>query len=70
MPDRVDRFFKNRVSATGHCILETNEVLLPAILFFGCAGSLCLAYAVMFDPDAVNTASRLNLLSINPDKWT
>jgi len=38
MPDRVDRFFKNRVSATGHCILEIDEVLLPAILFFWVCG--------------------------------
>jgi hypothetical protein len=34
-----------------------------------CASLVWLAYEVMFDSDSVNIASRLAVLSIDPEKW-
>ena len=67
------RFAKNFGAALLECPLEAAELIPYALivltLAFGLylvAGKLC---HLMFDPNAVDVASRLNLLSIDPDRW-
>jgi hypothetical protein len=67
--ERISRFFKNFIAAAGHCLWEADEVVVPVIAAVACASLFWLAYEVIFDSDSVNVASRLALLSIDPDKW-
>lgn len=54
-------------------LLEVGELLLylvvPVVLIFGLYLVASMAYHLMFDPNAVDVSSRLDLLSIDPDKW-
>jgi hypothetical protein len=54
-------------------LLEVGELLLylvvPVILIFGFYLVAGMIYHLMFDPNAMDVASRLDLLSIDPDKW-
>jgi len=54
-------------------LLEAGELLLyllvPVVLIFGLYLVVGMVYHLMFDPNAVDVASRLDLLSIDPDKW-
>jgi len=67
--ERISRFCKNFCCAAGHCLWEADEVWVPVIAAVACASLFWFAYEVMFDPDSVEVASRLAVLSINPDKW-
>jgi hypothetical protein len=73
-PDRGRRFAKNLGEVLLECLFET-EILFPyalLLLFLGFGVYLVagMTYHLMFDPNAVDVASRLDLLSIDPDKWT
>src|SRR5579864_770052 len=52
--------------------LEVGELLLyllvPVVLIFGLYLVAGMVYHLMFDPNAVDVASRLDMLSIDPDK--
>ena len=54
-------------------LLEVGELLLyllvPVVLIFGLYLVAGMVYHLMFDPNAVDVASRLEMLSIDPDKW-
>jgi hypothetical protein len=72
-PERERQLSDNFVEALFECLLEAVE-LIP----LGCAALLFIAalcvvgvmvYQLMFDPNAVDVASRLDTLSINPNKW-
>lgn len=39
------------------------------VIIFGLYLVAGMVYHLMFDPNAVDVASRLDLLSIDPDKW-
>ena len=71
--EREQRFARNFRAALFESLLEVTE-LIPyavALMFVGfgmyVVGSMI--YHLMFDPNAVDVASRLDALSINPDKW-
>lgn len=70
--ERIEQFFKNLVSALGHCIAEDIEVLETAIPALICLGLLWLigmaVYDFILDPHVI-TAATLDALSINPEKW-
>ena len=59
------------------CLFETEElflyVIVPVVCAFVCIVASYMigtvAYQLMFDPNAVDVASRLDLLSIDPEKW-
>jgi hypothetical protein len=68
MPERIGRFIRNFVTAAGHCILEDDEVLVPAILAMACAGMFLLFYHIIFDPDSADLRSAA-ILSISPKIW-
>jgi hypothetical protein len=72
--DRGRRFAKRLGEALLNCLFETEELfpyaLLLLFLGFGFYLVAGMAYHLMFDPNAVNVATRLDLLSIDPDKWT
>jgi hypothetical protein len=67
--EQISRFFKDFVAAAGNCLWEADEVFVPVLAVVACASLFWLAYELMFDPDSVNIASRLAVLSIDPDKW-
>jgi hypothetical protein len=54
-------------------LLEVGELflylLVPVVLIFGLCLVAGMVYHLMVDPNAVDVASRLDLLSIDPDKW-
>jgi hypothetical protein len=54
-------------------LLEAGELflylLVPVVLLFGLYLVAGMVYHLMVDPNAVDVASRLDLLSIDPDKW-
>jgi hypothetical protein len=71
--ERERQFSDNFVEALFECLPEAVE-LIP----LGCAALLCIAalcavgvivYQLMFDPNAMDVASRLDTLSIDPNKW-
>jgi hypothetical protein len=70
--ERIERFFKNLMSALGHCIIEDPEVVSTAILALACVGVFWLigmaVYDLILDPH-VTTVAALDSLSIDPDKW-
>lgn len=67
------RFAKNFVKALLECSLEVEDFLPYAVLFLVVGFGLYLVAGMidhlMFDPSASDVASRLDLLSIDPDKW-
>jgi hypothetical protein len=69
--ERIEQFFKNLVSALGHCVFEDAEVLGVVIPALVCVGILWLigvaVYDFIFDPH-VTIAAALDALSIDPDK--
>ena len=64
---------RNFGAALIECLLEAVELIPFACVALLCVAALCLAgtmvYYLMFDPNAVDVASRLEALSINSDKW-
>ena len=75
------RFARNFATALGHCMLEDGELMGlamgTAIVVLVCVGVLLLfftalqiSYELVFEPNAVNVASRLAQLSIDPSNWT
>ena len=69
-PEGVDRFFRSVAAALGQCVVEDLECLGPVVVSLACLATVFLAYELIFDPNAVDVANRLDALSINPDKWT
>jgi hypothetical protein len=74
--EREGRFVKNFGAALAECLLEASEPIPYALVFVlicFCAFGVYLvgnmAYYLMFDPNAVDVASRLDALSIDPEKW-
>ena len=74
--EREGRFVKNFGAALAECLLEALELIpyaLVLLLTCFCALGVYLianmAYHLMFDPNAVDVASRLDALSIDPEKW-
>jgi hypothetical protein len=74
--ERAQGLYKNFASALGRCFAEEPDVLEPVLLCLAgvaCVGVIylfgILIYDFLFDPNAVNVASRLDSISINPDKW-
>ena len=55
------------------CLLEAGELIPYAVVLalFGFAACLVagMVYHLVFDPNGVDVATRLDLLSIHPDKW-
>jgi hypothetical protein len=72
-PEREGNFAKNFQHALFECLFEAVELIPCAfVLFIFGLGVLLLGsmvYHLMFDPNAVDVASRLETLSIDPDKW-
>ncbi len=71
--DRRERLAKSFGAALFECLLEAWE-LIPVV----CLALLCLipvyfvgvvVHDLMFDPNAVDVTSRLEMISIDPDKW-
>ena len=74
------RFVENFGAALFECLLEVGELgeLIPYALIlvfflflFGFGAYLVgtMVYHLIFDPNAVDVASRLDALSIDPDRW-
>ena len=59
-------FFDGSVVEVGELFLC---LLVPLILTFGLYLVAGMVYHLMVDPNAVDVASRLDLLSIDPEKW-
>jgi hypothetical protein len=83
-PARRKRLAKSSGSAPLECLFEAGTALLECLpeaaelvpvvcVALLCVFALCLVGAVVyhltFDPNAVDVASRLDMLSINPEKW-
>ena len=72
-PEQARRFAKAFGKALLECLLEAWELIPYALVLaaFGFAVVLVagMVYHLMFDPNAVNVAARLDLLSVDPDKW-
>jgi hypothetical protein len=74
--ERQERLARSFVAALSECVLEEWELIAPACMALLCLG-FCLfvycfgvaVYQLMFDPNAVDVASRLDMLSIDPHKW-
>lgn len=62
----VDGFFESGVVEMGQLFLC---LLVPLVLMFGLYLVAGMVYHLLVDPNAVDVASRLDLLSIDPDKW-
>jgi hypothetical protein len=71
--EKERRVVKGLVAALFECLLEAGELIPVA-----CAALLFVAaivvvgdmvYQLMFDPNAVDVAARLDMLSIDPNKW-
>jgi hypothetical protein len=76
MGDRIERFLKRLVGVVGRCVVEDLEALEPAVLILLCIAVVfcicCFGVVIhdfIFDPDSTDVATRLNQLSIDPDKW-
>ena len=73
MAERKGRFENIFVEALLECTFEVEDVFLyvviPLILVFGVVLLAVVIYHWMFDLNAVDLASRSDLLSIDPDKW-
>jgi hypothetical protein len=71
-PERQERLAKAFGEALLEVLFEAGELIPPAIAALLCVAALCLVgtmvYHLMFDPNAVDVASRLDTLSIDPDK--
>jgi len=71
--ERARRLAKNFVAALFECLPETAELvpLVCAALVFAAGLAIVgdMVYQLMFDPNAVDVASRLDALSIDPSKW-
>jgi hypothetical protein len=72
-PERPRRLAKNSAAALFECLLEAVElipVVCAALVGFA---ALCVVGDMlnhwMFDPNAVDVATRLDMLSIDPNKW-
>jgi len=72
-PEPEGRLGRNFGAALFECLLEALELVPLALTAFACIFALCLVgdmvYQLMFDPNAVEMASRLDTLSIDPNKW-
>jgi hypothetical protein len=72
-PVQKANFAKNLAEALLECLLEAGELIPYAVVLalFGFAAYLVagMVYHLMFDPNGVDVATRLDLLSIDPDKW-
>ena len=55
------------------CLFETEELfpyaLALVIIGLGLYFVAGMVYRLVYDPDGVNVASRLDVLSIDPEKW-
>jgi hypothetical protein len=75
-PGQRERLAKSFGAALLECLLEATDLIPVAcavllclgFCLFVCAAGVAL-YHLMFDPNAIDVASRLDLLSIDPDKW-
>jgi len=69
---RIEWFYKNLLSALGHCFREEPEASVHFVPALVCVGIVWLAgvavSSLIFDPH-VTTAAALDSLSVNPDKW-
>ena len=72
-PEPERRLVRSFLAALFECLLEAVELIPLVCAVLACAAALCIigdmVYQLMFDPNAVNVASRLDLLSIDPNKW-
>lgn len=72
-PERKPRLVEIFGKALFECLVETEELFLYVLVPLLCIAAVCvvgvLVYQLMFDPNAVDVASRLDTLSIDPDKW-
>jgi hypothetical protein len=75
-PGRRRRLAKSLGAALLECLLEAWDLIPVACCALLCLGFFLVVYCfgvavyqLMFDPNAVDVASRLDLLSIDPDKW-
>ena len=72
-PEQRERLAKSFGAALLECLFEAAELIPLACAVLLCLIPLCLfgaaVYHLMFDPNAVDVASRLDMLSIDPDKW-
>ena len=72
-PERERSFTKNFEQAVFECLFEAAGLIPIAFILFTLGLCVLMAgtmvYYLMFDPNAVDVASRLETLSIDPDKW-
>jgi hypothetical protein len=70
-PERKGRLAKTFGEVLFECLLEAGD-LMP-LAWFLCVAALsiigAMVYQSMLDPNTVEIASRLDTLSIDPDKW-
>ena len=68
-----ERLAKSFGKALFECLLEAVELIPLACVALLCVAALYLVggmvYHLMFDPNAVDVAFRLDTLSLDPDKW-
>jgi len=72
-PEQERRVVKDLVAACSECLLEGGELIPVACAAFLFVAAIVIVggvvYQLMFDPNAVDVASRLDMLSIDPNKW-
>lgn len=72
-PEQEGRFASNFGAALFECLCEAQELIPYALILFIFGFGLYLVgsmvYHLMYDPNAVEVASRLDALSIDPDNW-
>ena len=69
----LEKRAKNFGAALFECLFEATELIPLALIALLCIAAVCLVggivYHLKFDPNAVDVASRLEALSINPEEW-
>lgn len=72
-PEQREHLAESFGAALLECFFEAAELIPLACAALLCLIPLCLfgaaVYHLTFDPNAVEAASRLDMLSIDPDKW-
>ena len=70
--ERESRLAKNVGEVVFECLLEGELIPYVVILLVFSVGVYLvgsMVYHLMYDPNALDVASRLDALSIDPDKW-
>ena len=73
MKEHKGRFGDIFLEGVLECVLEVDEIFLYVVVPLMLVSAVCflvfVVYHCMVDPNALELASRSDLLSIDPDKW-